>query len=218
MAIVIMTTSLPINIARAGMIPTKQVIETTVTPDSHGRADPTPAADSARERVLALLAGDDLLNEMAALGIDPAEARARVAAMTDHELTMVAGRLDELPAGEGVGGILVILFVVFGMVVLLDALGLLNILPFVCGPGECGPQAGLFPQASAYPEPAAGPVDDYLYQEERAPAYRREGERSDPYARRRQPRYETEQYYEPGPVPSARNYYEERFGTQRQIR
>lgn len=218
MAAVMTLVSMPLHLAYAGMIPTEQLIDTAPVPDSGGSlAD--QQTRSARERVEAFLAEKSVREEMLALGVDPQEADARVAAMTDVELTSLAGRLDQLPAGEGVGGILVILFVVFGVAVLLDALGILNILPFVCGPGQCGPQGGLFQQQQAtLPEPAVGPVDEYLYEEQRAPAYRRERSREDPYARRRQPRYETEQYYEPAPVPSTRNYYEERFGTQRQIR
>ena len=214
MAAVMTIISFPFSIAQAGMISTEQIIEPTVGGDSNGTGAEAQVALSARERIEALLAKTDVRVQMVALGVDPKEADARVAAMTEHELAMVAGRLDQLPAGEGigVGTVLIILFVVFGVAVILDALGMMNIFPFVCSGLECSGQ-----QAAVYPEPAAGPVDDYLYQEERAPAYRRERQR-DPYARRRQPRYETEQYYEPAPVPPQRNYYEERFGTQRQIR
>lgn len=218
MALVIAATSLPIHLASAGMIPTEEMISSSISPDDVQRQG-DEQAQSARERVQELLAKDSVRNEMVTLGVDPNEAEARVAAMTEQELASLAGQLDKLPAGEGAGSVLIILFVVFGIAVLLDALGVLNILPFVCGPGECGPQAGFFPQQAAVPEPAAGPpVDQYLYEEERAPAFRRDRQREDPFARRRQPRYETEQYYEPAPQPSSRNYYEERFGTQRQIR
>lgn len=222
MATVMTATSLPVGMVKAGMITTEQIIEPTVVPDRNEVDTDDQVVLSARERVEAILAKADVRAEMVALGVDPEEAEARVASMTESELAMIAGRLDQLPAGEGlgVGTALIILFVVFGVAVILDALGMLNIFPFVCSGLECkGQQASLYPQQSTYPEPAAGP-DDYLYQDERAPAYRseRRRERADPYARRRQPRYETEQYYEPAPVPQTRNYYEERFGTQRQIR
>ncbi len=219
MTVVMMATSLPIGAAYAGMISTKQVIEPTVAPDAKAGDQITA---SARERVEAVLAKADVRAEMVALGVDPDEADARIAALTERELAMIAGRLDQLPAGEGFGfgSAIIIAFVIFGAVVILDALGITDLLPFVCGPGQCGAQqANLAPQQSAYPEPAAGPqFDDYRYQEEQAPAYRRDRNRADPYARRRQPRYETERYYEPAPAPATRNYYEERFGTRRQIR
>ena len=225
MATVMTTASLPIGTIHAGMVSTKQMIEPALTPDK----DESTAGDSimstARERIEAILATSEVRDQMVALGVDPMEADARVASMTDQELAEIAGRLDQLPAGEGIGigGVLIILFVVFGIAVIVDALGLINIFPFVCSGFECGGgrRVSAYEQEPAFPEPSAGPADEYLYEEERAPAYRRERrryERTDPYARRREPRYETEQYYEPAPVPRTRNYYEERFGTQRQIR
>ena len=219
MASVMMATSLPLGAAKAGMISTKHIIEPAEALDHHAFKAEESAAPSARERIEAILAKAEVRDQMVALGVDPAEAEARIAAMTEQELVTVAGQLDQLPAGAGLGEILIILFIVFGVAVLLDALGIMNIFPFVCSGSECGgQQAASYGQQSAFPEPAAGPADEYLYQEERAPAYRRRYERSDPYARRREPRYETEQYYEPAPVPPARNYYEERFGTQRPYR
>ena len=99
---------------------------------------------------------------------------------------------------------------------MLDALGMMNIFPFVCSSGECGGTAQAY-----YPEPAAGPApfDQYGYEEQRRPAYRRE-QFSDSYDRRNPRGYESNQYYEPQPQPqpSTRNYYEERFGAQRYVR
>lgn len=217
MAAVMTATSFPVGTVQAGMISTKQIIAPVTAPDHDGPAAEGRLELSDRERVKAVLAGADVRAEMIALGVDPDEADARVASMTERELALVVGQLDRLPAGEGfdIGSILIILFIVFGITVILDALGVFNIYPFVCGPGECvGKQAALNPQQSAYP--AAGPADPYYYQNEQASSYR--SRRDDPYAQRQQPRYETEQYYQPAPVPPTRNYYEERYGTQRQIR
>ena len=208
MAAVMTVTSLPVGVVHAGMVSTDQVIRTERV------EQPSPDRESAtRQRIQALLARDEVRAEMIELGVDPDEAARRVDALTESELLTLAGRLDQLPAGEGVlTTALVVVFIVFGVTVILDAMGLMNVFPFVCGPGEC---AGA--QRAAYPEPAAGPVDDYYYQDQRAPAYRDDRYR-DPYSRRREPRARTNEYYQPGPVPPARNYYEERFGTQRQIR
>ena len=200
-------TSMPIGMAHAGMITTKTVIDQQMPESTTAGQATTP-----RERIRDLLARDDVRTEMIALGIAPAEAEARIAALTDQEVTAIAGKLDQLPAGEGVGSILIIIFIVFGVAVLLDALGILNIFPFVCGPGQCGDG-----QVQAYyPEPAAGPaVNDPYAREERRPAFRRE--RYDD----RSPRgYDSNQYYEPQaqPQPRTRNYYEERFGAQRYVR
>ncbi|MGI9452564.1 MAG: PA2779 family protein [Geminicoccaceae bacterium] len=219
MATVMIATSLPLGAAKAEMISTKHTIEPAKGLDHREFNADDSVLQSTRERIEAILAKAEVRDKMVALGVDPKEADARIAAMTEQELVMIAGQLDQLPTGAGLGEILIILFIVFGIAVLLDALGIMNIFPFVCSGSECGgQQATYYGQQSALPEPAAGPVDEYLYQEERAPAYRRRYERSDPYARRREPRYETEQYYEPAPVRPPRNYYEERFGTQRPYR
>lgn len=198
-------TSLPIGITHAGMVTTETIIE-----QQEHEATTVERAVRDREQIRSLLARDDVRAEMLALGIAPAEAEARIAALTDQEIADIAGKLDELPAGEGVGTILIVLFVVFGVAVMLDALGMMDIFPFVCGGGSCGGQVQAY-----YPEPAAGPaVDDPYAQRERRPAYRDRYERQAPRG------YETNQYYEPQPQPQprTRNYYEERFGAQRYVR
>jgi hypothetical protein len=70
-----------------------------------------------------------------ALGVDPAEARARVAALTDDELAQVAGRLDALPAGgDGLGVVLGVGLVVFLVLLVTDILGYTRVFPFVRHP------------------------------------------------------------------------------------
>ncbi len=93
MAVVMTVTSLPANVAQAGMISTRTIIES-------GHASEGRSAATA-ERIHALLARDDVRAQMIALGVDPAEATLRVDALTDEELILLAGRLEELPAGEG---------------------------------------------------------------------------------------------------------------------
>lgn len=211
LAAVMIITSMPIGMVHAGMVTTKTIIEQQMPETGMSERAAPP-----RERIRDLLARDDVRAEMIALGIGSAEAEARLAALTDQEVADIAGKLDQLPAGEGLGTILIAIFIVFGVAVLLDALGMMNIFPFVCGPGQCG---GGQVQAY-YPEPAAGPaVDDPYAREERRPAYRRE--RYDDRYDRRSPRgYDSNQYYEPQaqPQPRTRNYYEERFGAQRYVR
>ena len=157
MAMVMLLTALPLMPARAGMVGTAAVIE--------GGAVQRPEAvtPGARERVQAVLARDDIRAELAGLGIAPAEAEARLAALTDAEVEQLAGRLDSLPAGEGTFSIVLIIFFVFGVLVLLDALGLADVFNFVCGPGQCvqrrqalatDPAADIYAQ-----EPAAGYYD-----------------------------------------------------------
>jgi hypothetical protein len=70
--------------ARAGMI-------------SSDAAIAQPPSD--RERVQALLARPDVQKALEKKGIAPADAAARVQAMSDPEVAQLAGRLDALPAG-----------------------------------------------------------------------------------------------------------------------
>ena len=68
------------------------------------------------------------------------------------KIAEIAGRLDQLPAGGlDLGSVLVIMFIVFGMAVIMDALGFFDIFPFVCSGDQC--RAGAAAQAY-YQEPA----------------------------------------------------------------
>ena len=106
----------------------------------------------------------------------------------------------------------------FGVAVLMDALGLLNIFPFVCGPGQCGGTQ----QIQAFEvEPAAPPVqaEPGVFYDERRSSFRRD--QFDQFDGRNQQRgFDNNQYYEPQPAPQSptRNYYDERFGAQRYVR
>lgn len=60
----------------------------------------------------AVLARDDVRERLLGLGVDPAEIESRLAALTPEELTLLSGRLDELPAGAGVLEVLGILLIV----------------------------------------------------------------------------------------------------------
>ena len=212
LAAVMFITSLPLGVAQAGMISTQTLIE-------QQNADVSASArpETSREHIRDILARDDVRAEMIALGITPDEAEARIASLTDQEVAGIAGRLDQLPAGEGVGSILIIIFVIFGVAVLMDALGLLNIFPFVCGPGQCGNVQ----QVQAFEvEPAAPPVqaEPGVYYDDRRSSFRRDQFGS--YDGRTQRGFDSNQYYEPQPAPQSpsRSYYDERFGTQRYVR
>jgi uncharacterized protein DUF6627 len=56
-----------------------------------------PAGD--RAKVKAMLERPEAVREMQKMGIPPEKAAARVDAMTDVEVSQLAGRLDALPAG-----------------------------------------------------------------------------------------------------------------------
>jgi len=87
-------------------------------------AEPGPQ----QQRVLGFLERADVRSELAARGVDLAEARSRVAALTDAEAAELAGRIDSLPAG-GID-VLGVALVVFLVLLLTDILGYTHIFPF----------------------------------------------------------------------------------------
>jgi hypothetical protein len=78
----------------------------------------TQAAITAQERELRItsvqvnLAREDVRAPMINLGVDPARAAERVAALTDEELMGLESELDKLPAGAGLLQVIGIVFVV----------------------------------------------------------------------------------------------------------
>jgi len=64
---------------------------------------PARDAEADRARVRALLDRQDVQVQLEAYGITVDQARARVDSLTDDEVALIAGQLDELPAG-GAGG------------------------------------------------------------------------------------------------------------------
>ena len=93
--------------AGAAMVTTDQVVGAAA------------ASGDDRLRIKSLLAREELRGELEALGILPDEAIARVDSLSDEEIAMIAGKLDALPAGEGVGLVLVLLLVILLIVLLL---------------------------------------------------------------------------------------------------
>jgi len=85
-------------------------------------------AGADRERLLGMLERDEVRGQLQAMGVTADLAAERVARMTDADVRMLNERLDELPAGAGVLGVLLFLFVLF---VITDALGVTDIFPFV---------------------------------------------------------------------------------------
>jgi hypothetical protein len=128
MALVLLIGSLPLRVAQAALITTDRVIGERAIGDD---------AQQERQTVDAFLARQDVRDQMVAFGVDPEEARARVASLSDQEISQIAGQIDRLPAGQRV---LVALIgaAVFVFVVLLitDLLGLTHVFPFVRHPSR----------------------------------------------------------------------------------
>ena len=105
LAFVFMFSTLPVATVQAKMIGTDEVFAQTQMSED-------------RERVMAFVEREDVQNEMQALGVSPEEAKQRVLALSDSELQQVAGKLDEMPAGEGVVGPVIGAFVLVFLVLL----------------------------------------------------------------------------------------------------
>ena len=119
MAAVMFVMSVPIGVANAGLISTEQVVE-------------REAAAEDRARIFDFLARQDVRAQLTEFGVDPAMAEARVAGLSDAEIRSVAGRIDQLPAGQDVfGAILSTALVIFVVLLITDILGLTDVFPFV---------------------------------------------------------------------------------------
>jgi hypothetical protein len=77
--------------------------------------------------VIGFLSRDEVRKSIEAQGVDPQDAIKRVQAMSDEEVQQLAGRIDQLPAG---GDIIGVLFTVFIVLLVTDILGLTKVFPF----------------------------------------------------------------------------------------
>ena len=110
MALVILIVSLPLGAAKAKLVATEQVVGEI-------------SAVSERERIIAFLARVEVRTQMRDWGVDVTEAAARVAALSDDEVRHIAGRLDNLPAGQDLAATALIVLGVIAFLIILDALG-----------------------------------------------------------------------------------------------
>lgn len=81
-----------------------------------------------RQSLMSALDRDDVKQALVQNGVDPLQAKERVASMTDEEVLALNEQLDDLPAGSGVVGAIVFIFLVL---LVTDLLGLTDVFPFV---------------------------------------------------------------------------------------
>jgi hypothetical protein len=93
-AVAFSLTLLPAGPASAGLISTDRIIE-------------QQRVNSDRERVNAFVAREDVRQEFQKHGVNPDEAAARVAALSDAEIGQIADRLDSMPAGQDAAAALI---------------------------------------------------------------------------------------------------------------
>jgi hypothetical protein len=102
-------------VSQAAMIGTDQIISST-------------QSQSDRAHLIESLSRADLADQLRSAGVDPVQLQGRVASLTDGEVAMLNEQLDELPAGGGILGLAVFIFVVL---LITDVLGYTEIFPFV---------------------------------------------------------------------------------------
>jgi hypothetical protein len=111
----ILTISLPMQSAFAGIVETNQTI-------SH------EMAGQDRARISAFIEREDVLAQFQTQGVTTGDAKARVNALTDDEAHKIAGKLDQLPAGGD--GVIEVLLFVFIVLLITDILGFTKVFPF----------------------------------------------------------------------------------------
>jgi hypothetical protein len=79
-------------------------------------------------RVADLLQRDAVAEVLERQGVTADQLNSRLDRLTDTELTMLAEKIDSLPAGEGALGLVLVVFLVL---ILLDVLGVTNIFPAI---------------------------------------------------------------------------------------
>ena len=115
MIMCLITLMLPVAPIHAAMIGSDQVINST-------------QVSQERARIRDFLQRDDVRQALTRQGVNADDALARVDAMTSDEVSLVAGKIDQLPAG-GTSIIGALLFV-FIVLLITDILGLTKVFPF----------------------------------------------------------------------------------------
>ena len=120
----------------------RRVIATSLVVSMAGLSLPLPAqaamvstdqavASAARARIDGLLAREDLQAKLAAHGVKVSDVRARVAALSDDEVSQLASQIDKAPAGgDAAGALISAALIVFLVLLLTDILGYTHVFPF----------------------------------------------------------------------------------------
>ena len=101
---------------------------TLVTTEQVAASEGVRSATAQRDFVNATLARADVSAGLAERGVSVDQARARVAALTDDEVAVVAQTIETAPAGAS--DVLGILLTIFVVLLVTDILGLTKVFPF----------------------------------------------------------------------------------------
>jgi hypothetical protein len=81
-----------------------------------------------RAQLVQWLNRDDVTQKMLAMGVDRTQVESRINAMTADELVQFNQQAEQLPAGAGIIGIIVLFLVIF---IITDIIGATDIFPFI---------------------------------------------------------------------------------------
>lgn len=115
-AVTTLGTVLPVARAEAVLVRTETALE-------------SERAQTLRDSWLADLRRAEVQRALEAQGVHEREAEARLRSLTDREVLQIARHLDELPAGQGLTGVVIAVLVVFALLVILDATGVTDVFP-----------------------------------------------------------------------------------------
>ena len=107
--------SMYMPVSQASIIGTGQVVEHQLRADNINH-------------ITRVLEQENVKQKLASLGVDKSDLQSRIENLSDTELATMADRLDQLPAGQGIEGMILFIFLVL---LLTDILGLTDIFPFV---------------------------------------------------------------------------------------
>lgn len=85
-------------------------------------------AQQDRAKVLAFMDRAEVRRQLEQFGVNGADAKARVAALSDAQVHQLAGKISQLPAGGDIIGAVVFVFIVL---LITDILGFTDVFPFV---------------------------------------------------------------------------------------
>jgi hypothetical protein len=119
MATMMLLIAMPYQPLLAAMVPTEATIYQI-------------KAQDARDHLKTLISKNDIKKSLISQGIDPMEAKARVDSLSDSEVIEVADKIEQLPAGGGAfGAVIVASVIVFLVLLITDILGYTDVFPFV---------------------------------------------------------------------------------------
>jgi len=75
--------------------------------------------DADRERLRAFMERPEVVKQLQKMGVTPEQAKARVAAMSDAEVRVVAGKLDMLPAGGRITNTELVIIILLAVIILI---------------------------------------------------------------------------------------------------